>query len=413
MQPDQRHPELGNLTSLQNAAVDILLTGSTITDAAGKVGVTRRTLHRWLTDDPHFNAELNKRRNDLSRAVDDRLRAIAMAALDTVENAVTSGNVQASLAVLRGIGALDRRRSLPMNDDPAALAVQAELLAQTIMQCEKGVESETSAASPPETREERVESETRTPPSRAVLRPDTRPETPRPNKLHSPHPIPDPLPSNFRDTLGQSETFADSPNPNTPASPAHRPASDFQLLTSNSQLLTSTSPPHQAPPPKTREKRVESETSPAPNRPDTRRETPIPNRRPNTLHSPHPIPDPLPSNFRDTLGQSETFAPPSRAVLRPEPQTQTPTQKMRFEPLPLSPSSRPSPLETCEKRVESETRPAPSRAVPRDTRPEMSNPNKRSSETTGPRPLSPDRRPQATNDRATRESHTGARDGRL
>jgi len=327
MQPDQRHPELGNLTSLQNAAVDILLTGSTITDAAGKVGVTRRTLHRWLTDDPHFNAELNKRRNDLSRAVDDRLRAIAVAALDTVENAVTSGNVQASLAVLRGIGALDRRRSLPMNDDPAALAVQAELLAQTIMQCgnyEKGVESETSPASPLETCEKRVESETPAAPNR----PDTRRETPNPNKLHSPHPIPDTLPSKVCDNTGQSETFADSPNPNTPASPAHRPATDLQLLTSNSQLLASTSPPHQAPPPKTREERVESETSVAPNRPDTRRETPIPNRRPNTLHSPHPIPDPLPSNFRDILGQSET----SKAKG---------TSKMRFEPLPWSPPSRP------------------------------------------------------------------------
>jgi len=51
MHPDQRHPELGNLTSLNNAAVDILLTGSTITDVAGKIDVTRRTLHRSLTDD--------------------------------------------------------------------------------------------------------------------------------------------------------------------------------------------------------------------------------------------------------------------------------------------------------------------------------------------------------------------------
>ncbi len=105
---------------------------------------------------------------------------------------------------------------------------------------------------PLETREERVESETCVPPSRAVLCPDTRRETPNPEKrpdkiespgISSPHPlssIPDTLPSKICDNTGQSETFADSPYPNTPA---HPPPSDFQLLTPNSQLLPSTSPP--------------------------------------------------------------------------------------------------------------------------------------------------------------------------
>ncbi len=99
--------------------------------------------------------------------------------------------------------------------------------------------------SPLETREERVESETCVPPSRAVLCPDTRRETPNPEKrpdkiespgISSPHPpssIPDTLPSKICDNTGQCETSA--------ASPAHRPASDFQLPTSNSQLLASTS----------------------------------------------------------------------------------------------------------------------------------------------------------------------------
>ncbi len=149
---------------------------------------------------------------------------------------------------------------------------------------------------PLETREERVESETCVPPSRAVLCPDTRRETPNPEKrpdkiespgISSPHPpssIPDTLPSKICDNTGQcetsaaspahrpasnsqlltpnsqlrastppprrtcdntgqSETFADKPNPNTPASPAHLPPSDFQLLTSNSQLLPSTPRP--------------------------------------------------------------------------------------------------------------------------------------------------------------------------
>ncbi len=108
---------------------------------------------------------------------------------------------------------------------------------------------------PLETREERVESETCAPPSRAVLCPDTRRETPNPEKrpdkiespgISSPHPlssIPDTLPSKICDNAGQCETSADTYTPNTPASPAQLRAYNPQLLTPNSQLLASTSPP--------------------------------------------------------------------------------------------------------------------------------------------------------------------------
>ncbi len=66
-----------------------------------------------------------------------------------------------------------------------------------------------------------------------------------------------PPPRRTGDNTGQNETFADAPNPNTPA---HLPASDVQLLTSNSQLLISISISPESPPPKTYEICVESET---------------------------------------------------------------------------------------------------------------------------------------------------------
>jgi len=67
--------------------------------------------------------------------------------------------------------------------------------------------------------------------------PDTRTETVRLSIVGcvvTHQSVPDSLLSKTYEICVESETFADSPTPNTPASPAHRPASDFQLLASNS-----------------------------------------------------------------------------------------------------------------------------------------------------------------------------------
>jgi len=46
-----------------------------------------------------------------------------------------------------------------------------------------------------------------------------------------------------RDICVENETSADAPNPNTLASPAHLPASEFQLLTPSFYLLQGERPP--------------------------------------------------------------------------------------------------------------------------------------------------------------------------
>ncbi len=199
MQPTETYSYLGSLTPIQNLAIGTLLTGSIVTAAAKTVGVSRKTLHRWLKKAPGFIGEYIPEGSSVPT-----IRSACVKKCDTV------------------------RQSGTFADKPGRTQNESPMSRQ---------------APSPKAREKRVESETCYPPSRAVLCPDTRREIlnpeKRPDKIESlrtssPHPLsptPDSLPPEICDNTGQCETSA--------ASPAHRPASDVQLLTSNSQLPTS------------------------------------------------------------------------------------------------------------------------------------------------------------------------------
>lgn len=49
------------LSTKQRAAIDAMLSGANQSGAASAAGVTERTLHRWLTDNPAFGDELQRR----------------------------------------------------------------------------------------------------------------------------------------------------------------------------------------------------------------------------------------------------------------------------------------------------------------------------------------------------------------
>lgn len=72
------------LSPTQLAAIAALVGGASVTDAAGRAGIDRTTLHRWMSGDAAFVATLNltKRealdaiRGDLRSAVVDAARVI-------------------------------------------------------------------------------------------------------------------------------------------------------------------------------------------------------------------------------------------------------------------------------------------------------------------------------------------------
>jgi hypothetical protein len=90
----------------QLLALAAIMAGESLTEAAAAAGVDRRTIYRWLNEDADFRAAYNRGRRELRREVENHLLRVARMAVETVQRAVTDGNVIASLAVLRGTGLL-------------------------------------------------------------------------------------------------------------------------------------------------------------------------------------------------------------------------------------------------------------------------------------------------------------------
>ncbi len=123
-------PNREALSPDQIKALELLVAGETVSAAAKAVRVDRSTLHRWLRDNFEFQATLNRRKRELANAVQARLLVVSHMAAQTVENAVNEGNLMASLAVLRGLGALSGTQVRPGCEDPEALRQAAELAQQ-------------------------------------------------------------------------------------------------------------------------------------------------------------------------------------------------------------------------------------------------------------------------------------------
>src|ERR1700677_4187802 len=92
------------LTPQQEAAVDLLALGRSITDVAKEVGVARQTLSLWRNKQPVFQAAFNLRRRELWDAASERLRTLVPGALDVLESAVANGDLRAALGVLKAAG---------------------------------------------------------------------------------------------------------------------------------------------------------------------------------------------------------------------------------------------------------------------------------------------------------------------
>lgn len=114
----------------QSKALERLLEGDTVIEAAAASGVDRSTIHRWLRSDYPFKAAYNGARLALQDALDARLLGLAESATTTVASAIQRGDVPASIAVLRGLGLLNGRRPSAGPDDPDDLRKDEELAAR-------------------------------------------------------------------------------------------------------------------------------------------------------------------------------------------------------------------------------------------------------------------------------------------
>jgi hypothetical protein len=103
----------------QVKAMQHLVAGLSITDAAIASGVARRTLFRWCKEDETFVAALNLWKH--AQLESGRTQALTLIgpALKTVGTAIQQGHVSASLQVIRGLGVLSPAK--PGETDPDQL----------------------------------------------------------------------------------------------------------------------------------------------------------------------------------------------------------------------------------------------------------------------------------------------------
>ena len=95
------------LTSQQEAAVDLLAVGNTVTQVADAVGVARQTVSEWRNQNAAFQAAVNSRRLDLWAGLQDRLRALLPKAVDVLERSLDDEGKparDASVQILKACG---------------------------------------------------------------------------------------------------------------------------------------------------------------------------------------------------------------------------------------------------------------------------------------------------------------------
>lgn len=77
--------EKKSLSPAQATAIELLVSGSTVKDAAESAGVRRETCSEWLNHSSIFQASLNQRRAELFAEQIDRLRLLVPRALAVLE----------------------------------------------------------------------------------------------------------------------------------------------------------------------------------------------------------------------------------------------------------------------------------------------------------------------------------------
>ena len=99
---------LNDLTEAQTIALEALLRGATVTDAAKAAGVSRQTVSTWRNQDPLFIAALNAAARDQLRETHTGLRALAPAALAILAQELEAGGETASRAARDVLRFLER-----------------------------------------------------------------------------------------------------------------------------------------------------------------------------------------------------------------------------------------------------------------------------------------------------------------
>jgi hypothetical protein len=100
----QQKPTFRALSIEQQNAIDMLILGRGDQETATAVGVDRSTIWSWKKENPRFMATLERRRAEVWRQPQERLRSLMSKAVENVAALVESGNYDASIDLLKITG---------------------------------------------------------------------------------------------------------------------------------------------------------------------------------------------------------------------------------------------------------------------------------------------------------------------
>jgi len=95
---------VGKLATSQQTALELMVTGKSITQTAREAGVARSTIYEWLRHDPVFQAAYNQWHDQLEESCRSRLMTLTDKATDAIEKALENGDSRAALQLLKGMG---------------------------------------------------------------------------------------------------------------------------------------------------------------------------------------------------------------------------------------------------------------------------------------------------------------------
>jgi hypothetical protein len=121
----QLKPTFRPLSIAQENAIDLLITGATDGDVAAAVGVDRVTVWQWRHEHPLFMATLQRRRADVWRGPQEKLRSLMSKAVENIVAAIEAGSLKASIELLKITGMFgDGRGNAIVEQDPERLLKQ-------------------------------------------------------------------------------------------------------------------------------------------------------------------------------------------------------------------------------------------------------------------------------------------------
>lgn len=120
MEDATKHPKMpqNKLSPRQLIAIEMLAAGKNSTEVANTLGVDRKILWRWKTENPYFIAELNKNIKELWLTAKERLNSLVSKAVDVLSDGLNEGDKKVAVEILKATNLYGRVGSPSRDTNP-------------------------------------------------------------------------------------------------------------------------------------------------------------------------------------------------------------------------------------------------------------------------------------------------------